>query len=120
MLAVIDLALGADGHFSEAHGTVRFVDISNPRGSSPTMATLRDPGQVTTALVSPDRRTLATPEVGARPCVCGTSLTRTARSRQPPLTGQPVTAAAYSPDGRTLITAGADLSVHVWDVTDPR
>jgi tetratricopeptide (TPR) repeat protein len=45
----------------------------------------------------------------------------TGKALGPPLTQEdPVTAVAFSPDGRTLFTAGNDKMVHIWSVPEPR
>jgi WD40 repeat protein len=117
---VASVAFAPDGRTlaTGSDGTVQLWDITYP--ARPTQ--LGEPlgghaGPVTSVAFAPDNRTLAT---GGEGIVRLWNITDPA---QPDPLGSlvvsKVTAVAFSPNGRILMTAGSDGTAHLWNVMDP-
>jgi WD40 repeat protein/transcriptional regulator with XRE-family HTH domain len=79
------------------------------------------PGVMQAAVLSPDRRTLATASDDSTVQLWDLTVPGHPRPSGPPLKGHQgaVFAAAFSPNGRTLATAGTDRAVHLWSRNRP-
>jgi WD40 repeat protein len=108
-------AFSADGGLlatSNRHGTVRVWDVTARRPAGPALSSYRT---VTRLALSPDGKTLAVAGSGvqlwqtASGQQIGTALPAAGRGRY--------RAVAFSPDGATLATLGADGTARMWNVT---
>jgi WD40 repeat protein len=110
--AVTAVAFGADGTrlaAGESEGAIKLWDLTRGDAFGPHRLYH---GPVTTALFSPDSRTLATASASR------VVLVDSARGEWPrPLKGRdnPVRGLAFSPDGRSLASGDSDGCLTVWD-----
>jgi WD40 repeat protein/energy-coupling factor transporter ATP-binding protein EcfA2 len=99
--------------------TVRLVDISNP-GQPADLTTLDHEDSVKSAVFSPVGHILATSADGTIRLWDVTDPQRPVKMATFTGHADPRVSAVFSPDGRTLVTAGAEKVIRLWDITNPR